>query len=106
MLGSVLSKAVAVRHQGRVALAGDGQVTHGETVVKHRAKKVQRLHNGQVLAGFAGIGRCAEGNMLRTLFSATILVGALAGPVMAHPGATQVESPGTALVGDDSRYDR
>ena len=55
---------------------------------------------------FAGIGRCAEGNMLRTLFSATILVGALAGPVMAHPGATQVESPGTALVGDDSRYDR
>jgi len=45
---------LAVRHQGRVALAGDGQVTHGETVVKQRAKKVQRLHNGQVLAGFAG----------------------------------------------------
>jgi ATP-dependent HslUV protease subunit HslV len=45
---------LAVRHQGRVALAGDGQVTHGQTIVKHRAKKVQRLHNGQVLAGFAG----------------------------------------------------
>jgi len=45
---------LAVRHQGKVALAGDGQVTHGQTVVKHRARKVQRLHNGQVLAGFAG----------------------------------------------------
>jgi ATP-dependent HslUV protease subunit HslV len=45
---------LAVRHQGRVALAGDGQVTHGQTIVKHRARKIQRLHNGQVLAGFAG----------------------------------------------------
>jgi ATP-dependent HslUV protease subunit HslV len=45
---------LAVRHQGQVALAGDGQVTHGQTVVKHRAKKIQRLHNAQVLAGFAG----------------------------------------------------
>ncbi len=45
---------LAVRHQGQVALAGDGQVTHGQTVVKHQAKKIQRLHNGQVLAGFAG----------------------------------------------------
>jgi ATP-dependent HslUV protease subunit HslV len=45
---------LAVRHQGKVALAGDGQVTHGQTIVKQRARKVQRLHNGQVLAGFAG----------------------------------------------------
>jgi ATP-dependent HslUV protease subunit HslV len=45
---------LAVRHGGRIALAGDGQVTLGQTVVKHHAKKVQRLHNGQVLAGFAG----------------------------------------------------
>src|SRR5512135_2400810 len=45
---------LAVRHEGQVALAGDGQVTHGQTVVKHRARKVQRLHYGQVLAGFAG----------------------------------------------------
>jgi ATP-dependent HslUV protease subunit HslV len=45
---------LAVRHQGRVALAGDGQVTHGATVVKHHARKIQRLHNEQVLAGFAG----------------------------------------------------
>jgi ATP-dependent HslUV protease subunit HslV len=45
---------LAVRQGGTVALAGDGQVTLGQTVVKHRAKKIQRLHNGQVLAGFAG----------------------------------------------------
>jgi len=45
---------LAVRHGGRCALAGDGQVTMGQTVVKHQARKVQRLHNGQVLAGFAG----------------------------------------------------
>ncbi len=45
---------LAVRHQGKVALAGDGQVTHGQTVIKQHARKIQRLHNGQVLAGFAG----------------------------------------------------
>ena len=45
---------LAVRQGGRIALAGDGQVTLGQTVVKHHAKKIQRLHNGQVLAGFAG----------------------------------------------------
>jgi ATP-dependent HslUV protease subunit HslV len=45
---------LAVRHAGGVALAGDGQVTLGQTVVKHRAKKIQRLMAGQVLAGFAG----------------------------------------------------
>jgi ATP-dependent HslUV protease subunit HslV len=45
---------LAVRHGGKVAIAGDGQVTLGQTVVKHGAKKIQRLHNGQVVAGFAG----------------------------------------------------
>jgi len=45
---------LAVRHEGACALAGDGQVTLGQTVVKHQAKKVQRLHGGRVLAGFAG----------------------------------------------------
>jgi ATP-dependent HslUV protease subunit HslV len=45
---------LAVRHEGVCALAGDGQVTLGQTVIKHRAKKIQRLHGGQVLAGFAG----------------------------------------------------
>jgi ATP-dependent HslUV protease subunit HslV len=45
---------VAVRKDGRVAMAGDGQVTLGETVVKTRAQKVRVLKNGAILAGFAG----------------------------------------------------
>ncbi|WP_055108471.1 ATP-dependent protease subunit HslV [Paenibacillus ihumii] len=45
----------AVRHNGKGAIAGDGQVTFGESVVmKQTAKKVRRLYRGQVLAGFAG----------------------------------------------------
>ena len=46
---------VAVRHQGKTAIAGDGQVTFGQnTIMKHSAKKVRRLYHGKVLAGFAG----------------------------------------------------
>ncbi|HAH95874.1 MAG TPA: HslU--HslV peptidase proteolytic subunit [Firmicutes bacterium] len=45
---------LAIRKDGKTAIAGDGQVTMGETVMKHTAKKVRRLSNGRVLAGFAG----------------------------------------------------
>jgi len=45
---------LAVRHNGRVVMAGDGQVTLGTTVVKERARKIRRLYKDQVLAGFAG----------------------------------------------------
>jgi ATP-dependent HslUV protease subunit HslV len=45
---------LAVRRDGRCALAGDGQVTLGSTIVKHTARKIRRLHHGEVLAGFAG----------------------------------------------------
>ena len=45
---------VCVRRDGRVALGGDGQVTLGDKVVKGNARKVRRLHGGEVLAGFAG----------------------------------------------------
>ena len=45
---------LAVRHKGTVALAGDGQVTLNNTVVKHRAKKVRRIYNDRILVGFAG----------------------------------------------------
>jgi len=45
---------VCVRHRGRVAVAGDGQVTFGQTVVKQRARKIRRLYNERILAGFAG----------------------------------------------------
>jgi len=45
---------LAVRHKDRTVLAGDGQVTLGTTVVKQGAKKIRRLYNDSVLAGFAG----------------------------------------------------
>ena len=45
---------LAVRHHDRTVLAGDGQVTFGQTVVKHRARKIRRLYNDRILAGFAG----------------------------------------------------
>ena len=45
---------LAVRRDDKTALAADGQVTLGDTVVKHGAKKLRRLSNGEVLAGFAG----------------------------------------------------
>jgi len=45
---------ICVRHKGRIAIAGDGQVSQGETILKQTAKKVRRLYKGQVLAGFAG----------------------------------------------------
>ncbi len=45
---------LAVRHQGQVAVAGDGQVTLGNTIIKHQAHKVRRLYKNQVITGFAG----------------------------------------------------
>jgi len=45
---------ISIRHKGRVVVAGDGQVTLGNTVVKHEARKVRRLYNGKVITGFAG----------------------------------------------------
>lgn len=49
-----MTTILAVRHGGGVALGGDGQVTQGAIVVKHDAVKIRRLHEGKVLAGFAG----------------------------------------------------
>jgi len=45
---------IAVRRHGRVVLAGDGQVTLGQTIVKGSARKVRRLGDGKIIAGFAG----------------------------------------------------
>ncbi len=45
---------IAVRRNGKVAMAGDGQVTMGETVMKPNAKKVRKIFDGKVLTGFAG----------------------------------------------------
>ena len=45
---------LAIRHRDRAVLAGDGQVTLGDTIVKQSAKKIRRLYNDKILAGFAG----------------------------------------------------
>jgi ATP-dependent HslUV protease subunit HslV len=45
---------LAIRHRDRSVLAGDGQVTFGQTVVKQTARKIRRLYNDRILAGFAG----------------------------------------------------
>ena len=45
---------VAVRKNGHVAIAGDGQVTAGDTIMKGNARKVRRIYEGRIIAGFAG----------------------------------------------------
>jgi ATP-dependent HslUV protease subunit HslV len=45
---------VGVRHNNKVAIGGDGQVTLGNTVMKHNSSKVRKLYNDKILAGFAG----------------------------------------------------
>jgi ATP-dependent HslUV protease subunit HslV len=45
---------LAVRRGGQVAVAGDGQVTLGDTVMKHKARKVRKIYNGRIIVGFAG----------------------------------------------------
>jgi len=45
---------IAVRHNGRVAMGGDGQVSVGNTIMKHSANKVRRMYSDKVIGGFAG----------------------------------------------------
>jgi len=45
---------LAVRHKGKVAVAGDGQVTLEHTIIKHHARKVRRIYNDKIIVGFAG----------------------------------------------------
>jgi ATP-dependent HslUV protease subunit HslV len=59
-----------VQKDGQVAMAGDGQVTLGETVIKGNARKVRRIYNGKVLTGFAGA--TADAFSLLTRFEAKL----------------------------------
>jgi ATP-dependent HslUV protease, peptidase subunit HslV len=59
---------LAVRRDGRLAIAGDGQVTLDKTIVKHGARKVRKISAGRVLAGFAG--SAADGITLLEKFEA------------------------------------
>jgi len=61
---------ISVRRNGRVVVAGDGQVTLGNTVMKANARKVRRLADGKVLAGFAGAA--ADAFTLFELFEAKL----------------------------------
>ena len=45
---------ICIRHKGKVAIAGDGQVTLGDTVLKQKASKIRILYKGKILAGFSG----------------------------------------------------
>lgn len=45
---------IGIRHKGKVAMGGDGQVTFGDTVVKHHSRKVRKIHDNSILIGFAG----------------------------------------------------
>jgi ATP-dependent HslUV protease subunit HslV len=45
---------LAVRRKGKVAVAGDGQITMNNTIIKHRAKKVRKIYQGKIIVGFAG----------------------------------------------------
>ena len=61
---------VSVRRDGKVAIAGDGQVSMGNTVMKGNARKVRRLAGGRVIAGFAGV--TADAFTLFELFEAKL----------------------------------
>ncbi|HXX65177.1 MAG TPA: ATP-dependent protease subunit HslV [Bacteroidota bacterium] len=50
----IATTVVGLTYKGKSVIGSDGQVTVGSTVMKHRARKVRKLHNGTVLAGFAG----------------------------------------------------
>lgn len=71
MMETHATTILAVKKQGRVAMAGDGQVTLGQSMImKHTAHKVRRLHEGRVLAGFAGA--TADAFTLFELFEAKL----------------------------------
>jgi ATP-dependent HslUV protease subunit HslV len=70
MSESHATTVLVVRHGGKVVLASDGQVTLGQTVVKHQARKVRRLYHDRVLAGFAGTA--ADGFALFSRFESKL----------------------------------
>src|SRR6187397_3305135 len=69
-LTSHATTVLAVRHQDALVMASDGQVTLGQTVVKHQARKVRRLYHDKVLAGFAGTA--ADGFALFSRFESKL----------------------------------
>ena len=83
---------LAVRHRDRAVMAGDGQVTFGQTVVKQSARKIRRLYNDRILAGFAGSAADSfalfarfEAKRLHMLVQVARRLGLLSEKSAAHP---------------------
>jgi ATP-dependent HslUV protease subunit HslV len=96
---------LAVRHQGKTVLASDGQVTLGQTVVKHQARKVRRLYHDKVLAGFAG--SAADGFALFTRSSRSSKSIGQSRPCGRRACARLAHGPAAAPArGDDARRRR
>jgi ATP-dependent HslUV protease subunit HslV len=70
MQSSHATTVLGVRHQGKVVFGSDGQVTLGQTIVKHQARKVRRIYHDKVLAGFAG--SAADGFALFSRFESKL----------------------------------
>ena len=65
---------VAVRRGSKVVIAGDGQVSVGNTVMKHNAKKVRRLSGGKVIGGFAGATADNIRNKIKTMLQMAVVL--------------------------------
>jgi hypothetical protein len=78
---------LCVRRNDKVVMAGDGQVTLGESVIKHGAKKIRRLYQDKILAGFAG--STADAFTLFSRFEANTLTGSI-GVISEFPEASQL----------------
>ena len=88
---------VCVRKDGKVALGADGQVTLDKTVLKHGAKKLRRLGDGSVLAGFAGILEAFRITSIDPLAGGTLIMfAAVAGAVI---GGTALAGGSGTIVG-------
>src|SRR6185312_5383980 len=91
---------VSVRHRGRVAVAGDGQVSVGQTIMKAGARKVRKVYHDRVLAGFAGAA--ADAFTLFSRFEArleALLAVADADSTFILSGTGDVIEPDDGLVG-------
>jgi len=80
---------LAVRRNGKVVVAGDGQVSFGQTVLKHTARKVRKLYHDRVIAGFAGATADAF-----TLFENTLVISGSGDVVEPDDGAIAIGSGG------------
>src|SRR6056297_1645904 len=85
---------LAVRYNGKAAVAGDGQVTLDTSVVKHHAKKVRRIYNDRIIVGFAGA--TADALMLAVDAEQMLLISGNGDVIGPHEGILAIGSGGVA----------